>query len=263
MSRLFALVPAAALLALAATASWSIEAGAQFRMAGRGADGPYYLATDVEVVQLVKRQRYLKYLLDDVRQPIHGDLRAAVEKDLASCDAEQARMLAVGRLVAVPYNTIVTTLEQDGLLRFPLLSDPAQTFGNNHSASRIRVRVDDGPLKGRELFVAAGDEIKSLNRLAETDRVWVRAGPNAQIPVGTSQEDTSRFWEAYQRQDTATAQAMIDAGKILPLPAETQGTVTDAKDIAYTEIEVAMDGVTRKFWVPAAFLSLVPAAPTP
>lgn len=263
MSRVIALVSAAVLLAVAATAGWSMQPGTQFRMAGRGTEGPYYLATDVEVVKLVTRQRFLKYLLDDVRQPISGDLRAAVEKDFASCDAEQSRMLAAERLVAVPYNTVVTTLDQDELVKFPLLSDPAETFGRNHSASRIRVRVEDGPLKGRELFAVTSSEMKSLNRLAETDRVWVRAGPNAQIPVGNSQADTSRFWDAYRLQDGATVQGMIDAGQVLPLPAEVQGTVTDAGDLFYTQIEVAVGGAMRRVWVPTAFLSLVPGAPTP
>lgn len=263
MNRILALAPAAVLLAVAATAGWSREAGMQFRMAGRGTDGPYYLATDIEAVKLVTRRRFLRYLLDDARQPIYGDLRAAVEKDFAGCDAEQARMLGAGRLVAVPYNTIVTMTEKDGVLTFPLLSDPAETFGRSHTATRMPVRVEDGPSKGRELYVIDSFETRSLDRLIETDRVWVRAGPNAQIPVGTSEEDTSRFWEAYQRQDTAAAQGMIDAGTIRPLPAETQGTVTNAKGIFYTEIEVATDGATRTVWVPTAFLSLVPGAPTP
>jgi len=232
-------------------------------MAGRGVDGPYYLAADVDAVKLATRRRRLKQLLDDVRQPISGDLRAAVEKDFTGCDAEQAAMLTSGRLVAVPYNTVVTSLEKDELLTFPLLSDPTQTFGGRTTATKQKLRVDDGPFQGRELYVVDAWELRSLTQLVATDRVWVRAGPNAQIPVGTSQADISRFWDAYRRQDAAIVQGMIDSGQILPLPAETQGTVSDAQDMFYVEVEAALGGATRKVWVPTAFLSLQPAASTP
>lgn len=251
------------LIALATTAALARDAGVQARMAGRGVDGPYYLAADVDAVKLSTRRRLLKQVLDDVRQPVYGDLRAAVEKDFTGCDAEQAAMLASGRLVAVPYNTVVTTLEKDELLTFPLLSDPTQTFGGRTTASKQKLRVEDGPLKGRELYVVDSWEMKLLTQLVATDRVWVRAGGNPQIPVGENRDDASRFWDAYQRQDQATAQGLIDAGKIRTLPAETQGTVTDAQDIFYIEIEVASDEATRRIWVPSGFLSFQAPSTTP
>lgn len=269
MNRFTATILGSMLLAASVTAAWAFDAGFKGRLAGSGPDGTYYLATDREGVELVSRVRDIRVILgDDPTLVLAGVPRAMLEKELARLEQEQATLVDSGRLIPAQYNTLVTATEKDLLIRFPLVSDPTETYGSNHSGTLLKVRIDEGPLQGRELFVANTYQLKSRDLLVAADRVWIHGQANAAIPAGLNLEDTEKFWWAYLMRDGATAQALIDAGKIVPVPPGLQGTVTDDKNYKYAEIEVVSDKGPVKIWVMKEVLSLQPPpapapAPTP
>jgi hypothetical protein len=265
MNRSTAIFLGSMLLAASAMTASAIDAGFKGRLAGSGADAAYYLATDREGVELVSRVRDIRVILgDNPTLSLAGVPRAMLEKELARCEQEQAALVQSGRLVAARYNTLVTATEKAELIKFPLVPDPGETYGSNHSGTLLKVHIDEGPLQGRELFVANSYEMKSRDLLVATDRVWIQGQANAAIPAGLNLEDTEKFWWAYLMKDGPAAQALIDAAKIVPVPPGLQGTVTDDKNNKYAEIEVVSDKGPVKIWVMKEMLSLQPpSAPAP
>ena len=118
------------------------------------------------------------------------------------------------------------------------------------------MRVDDGPLKGREFYAR---RLVDRTHVVVTDRAWLRVPEMKAIAVSENADAVTRFWKALAKDDTvASAQAYID-GNFTQVPPETECTVVRlSSDHLYALVRVTKDGAPHDYWVLASVASLEP-----
>lgn len=256
MKRGLIAVGALALAAFGAEAP-AAESGVKARIAGDGPDASYFLAKDVDAGIAINQLHTLQYYQHqgEPRVPLGyhlTDVDAALARVRKSCEALQKK----GRLVAVVYNLPVTTVEKEQTVLYPMFPDTKIAFGRDYSATLTKVRVDDGPLKGREFYAR---RLVDRQHVVDSDRAWLRVPDMKAVPVSENEKAAARFWTALAKGDkTASAQAYID-GNFVQLAPDTACTVIRlSSDHLFAQIRVTKDGALHDYWVLATAASLDP-----
>ena len=249
----------AGVFALAAfgSASWAAEAGWKARIAGDGPDGTYFLAKDQDAGKVIMHLHALEYFKKKGEPPKDTgfqlkDVDAALERVRTSHDA----LLKKGRIVQVLYNLPVTTMEKDETVSYALFPGTDIKFGKENKGSSTRVRVDDGPLRGREFYARRVVDRKTV---VVADRAWLRAPDMKAVAVSDNAEAVSRFWRALSHEDKAAAAQAYSDGNFTLLSHNTPCTVVGlSTNELFAQIRVSKEGVPYDYWVLATIASPEP-----
>lgn len=231
--------------------------GFEGRIAGVGPDGKYYLGKDIEAAIVVEHRAVLEFLKRK------GEPAAADGYHLNDVVGELARIDAIhdafekeGRIVAVPYNLPVTSIEAEQKAQYPLFADPKITYGKEHIVSVTKVRVDDGPEKGKELYAGRLVPRKSV---IVTDRAWVTSGGMKRIPGSRDAKNANAFWKAVLAKDDVGAANAFKAGHFKNLKLGTECEVTEVEvfdtDHYIFRIRIGEGAMAEDFWVPSRTLT--------
>jgi hypothetical protein len=244
-------------LLCAATASGADEVGVKARIAGDGPDAKYYLAKDVDAGIAISQLHTLEYYktLGEPTTPLGfhlKDIDTALKRVQTTIDAFERK----GRILAVQYNLFVTTVEKNQIVHYKMFPDTDIKFGKDYTGPLTRVRVDDGPLKGRELYAR---RLVDRNAVVVSDRAWLRAPGMKAIPVSLDADAAKRYWKALAKNDqTAAAQAYID-GKFAQVALESEcSIVAFSSDHLLVQVLVKDDTAPHGYWVLATIASPEP-----
>jgi hypothetical protein len=238
--------------------------GFEARIAGAGPDGKYFLAKDVEAAIVVEHRAVLEFLKSK-GEPGHGGEYhfKDVLRELGRVRGLHDEFEKAGRIVEVPYNLPVTSVEAEQTAQYALFSDPAIAYGKEHAASVTKVRADDGPEKGKELYAGRLVPRKSV---IVTDRAWLRATGMKRIPAAQDAKSANAFWKATLVKDEAGAAKAFKEGRFKSLEQETECTVTEVEvfdsDHYILRIRIGAGATAPQYWVPSRTLSPEPPAVT-
>lgn len=237
----------------------AVEPGFEARIAGDGPDAKYYLAVDAKSGIIQEHLYALEYYKKK------GEPGAKAGFTLKDVEAEIVRVRATfdalvkkKKLVPVPYNQFVTTIEPDHTVYYRLFSDPAIGFGKNSSGTLTKVRVDDGPAKGKEYFARW---LVDRRWVVISDRAWLRHPDLDDVPVAENAEIVGRYWTARADQDEEAEASTYEEGGFTTLPLETECTVTGQDDDRrLVRVRVLVQGTPHEYWVLNTIPSPVPPA---
>jgi hypothetical protein len=249
----------AGVFALAALGRGTFAAEADWlaRIAGDGPDGIYYVAKDADAGIVVNQLHALEIFAKKGEPPKDAGFHLKdVEAALTQVHTLRDAFLKKGRILQVVYNLPVMTLEKDQTIHYALFPDTKVTFGKDYKGSLTRVRIEDGPLKGREFYAR---RVVDRKKVVASDRAWLRAPDMKAIAVSENAEAATRFWRALAHDDkTAAAQAYID-GEFQQLPPDTPCTVVGlSTSERFAKVRVEKDGAKIDYWVLATIASLDP-----
>ncbi len=238
--------------------------GFEARIAGAGPEGTYHLGKDIEAAVVVDHRAVLEFLKRK-GEPGHGGAYRLkdVLRELARIGAIHDAFEKARRIIVVPYNLPVTTVEVEQTAQYALFADPAVDYGKEQKAGVTRVRVDEGPEKGNDLYAG---RLVPRNIVIVTDRAWLRAPGMKRIPAARDAQSANAFWTATLAKDSAAASSVFKEGRFQSLAPETECTVTEATvfeaDHYVFRIRVGAGESATQYWVPSKTLSPVPPTAT-
>ena len=163
-------------------------------------------------------------------------------------------LIKKGRVLEVPYNLLVTTVEKNQVVHYKMFPDTDIKFGNDYTGPLTRVRVDDGPLMGRELYAR---RLVDRASLVVSDRAWLRAAGMKAVPVSVDAAAVNRYWKALSHNDqTAAAQAYLDGQFTQVVPDTECSVVAFSTDHLFAKVRVTKDDAPHDYWVLATVASL-------
>ena len=249
----------AAVLALAGfgAATLAVEPGVKARMAGDGPEVTYFLGKDVAAGIVINQLHTLEFYKSQGEPTVPlgyhlTDVDAALDKVRKTLENMQRK----GHVVSVVYNTPVTAVEKEQTVTYDMFLDTKIKFGRGYTATVIKIRVDDGPLKGLEYYAR---RIVDPTHVIATDHAWLRVPEMKAVPVSENAAAVARYWAAMAKNDlTASAQAYID-GNFTQLALNTECRVLRlSEDHLFAQIRAVKTGESHDYWVLATVASLEP-----
>jgi hypothetical protein len=229
--------------------------GWKARIAGDGPQATYYLAAGVDAATVVDHMHVLQFYRSkgEPAAPA-GFTLSDITAALAYVQADLEAYKKLKKIVEVPYNLPVTTLEKSKAVKFQLFPETDIAYGKSYEGTVTKVRVEAGPQKGKELYARW---LVDRTSLAVADRVWLRAPGMKAIPLSEDAEAVAKFWRALSKNLKATAAELHTQGRFVEAPQDTQCTITAiSANNLFVRVRFDEPPGTVDYWILATIASL-------